>query len=197
MRPTRVRWIALLSITVLSITSCAAFRQDKLPPLGTWPPAGGRKQSVRVAVNGQVYSDGKPLEGMSMVLDLWSNRVMEMYTESKLFSTVELGRGTADRIVEVDIRQNLDENLGLAVLTGLTLTLIPSVSHNEFKVRTTVRDADGNTLGEVEKSEEVNTWIQLFMVFPMITNFPTPVVFGTIEDLIRANIIEAHQRGWY
>lgn len=197
MRSTRVYWIALLSITVLSITSCAAFRQDKLPPLGTWPPTGGRSLSVRVAVNGQIYSDGQPLEGMGPVLNIWSNRVMEMYTESKLFSTVQPGRGAADRNVEVEIRQHLDENLGLAVLTGLTLTLIPSVSRNEFTVKTTVRDAEGNTLGEINKSEGVNTWIQLFMVFPMITNFPAPVVFGTIEDLLRASISEAHQRGMF
>ena len=196
MRRAHLRWATLLLLAVLQTTSCAAFRQDKLPPLTNWPPTATQTRSVRLLINGQVYSSGQPLEGMGIVLDWWSDRAMEMYNESNLFSSVELGRGSADRIVEVDIRQNVDDNLGMAVLCGLTLTLIPAVSHNEFKVKTTVRDVEGNTLGQVEKSEQVNTWIQLFMVFPMITNFPTPVMWGALEDLLRANISEAHQRGW-
>jgi hypothetical protein len=61
-------------------------------------------------------------------------------------------------------------------------------------MRTTFKDADGNVLATIEKTETVSTWIELFLVFAMPGRFPTGVVKTVLSELTYATLIEARER---
>lgn len=69
-------------------------------------------------------------------------------------------------------------NLPLAFLSGLTLLLLPANAKDELTMTTVLRDKTGNELGTYTKSQQLSTWIQLFLVFA------TPVSIAKSDDYI-------------
>jgi hypothetical protein len=104
--------------------------------------------------------NGSQLEGAAVLLDKFAEQTMSIYVESGLFSEVRRGGGSADIMADVKIVRAEEGSVGMAVLTGLTLYLVPSKSTVTTTVKTSFRDVDGNTLGTFEKSEAVNVWQQ-------------------------------------
>jgi hypothetical protein len=188
------RWLALaLAITIS--WGCASFRAGQLAPVTGWPPSvPGKKKSISVVVSGSAVIGGKPTDAPQQMIDIWRQRTWATYEESGLFSDVRTGLEATDLRAEVRIEDSGEPNIALAVLCGLTMTLIPVEAADKLTMRTAFKDADGNTLASIEKTETVNTWIELFLVFVMPAKFPTGVVKGVLNDLSRATITAAQEQ---
>jgi hypothetical protein len=187
-----LRWSAL-AVAIVLCGGCASFRAGHVEPVMNWPPAApAKKKSISVAVSCSAVLSGKPTDAPQQVIDLYRQRTWAAYEESGQFSDVRTGLEPTDLRAEVRIEDRGDPHTALAVLSGLTMTLIPAKASDELTMRTTFKDAEGNTLATIEKSETINTWIQMFLVFVMPAKFPTGVVKGTISDLNRATIDAAH-----
>ena len=89
-----------------------------------------------------------------------------------------------------------DGNIGLGVLSFLTLTVIPCTGTDEFNIKTTLNDSQGNTLGSFEKTETINTWIQLLLIFFTPFNGSNSIS-QTLYDLNCATINEANEKAFY
>ena len=184
-------WLCLAVATTIG-SGCASFRAGLLAPTTDWPPpAAAKKKSISVAVSGTAVISGKATDAPQQMIDLWRQRTWAAYEESGLFSDVRTGLEATDLRAEIRIEDRGDPNIALAVLCGLTMTLIPVKASDELTMRTVYKDAEGNTLASIEKAETVNTWIQMFLVFVMPAKFPSGVVKGVLTDLNRATISAA------
>ena len=186
---------AAMVLGLSCVWGCAAWRAGQLSPVSPWPPSpAASKPSISVALSGQAIVNGSEQEVNSRFLDIWREQALKAYQDSGLFSSVATGLGDTDLRAEVKVLDRGDANLALALLSGFTMTMIPSRTTDEFIVRTAIKDRGGNTLGTFEKQEAISTWIQLFMVFAMPGNFPGSVAKQTLYDLNRATINEARAK---
>lgn len=188
-----------MSVVVTAVVvggGCASFRAGQLSPVPSWPPAQhGAKRTVSVAVSGEAIVNGKQQGVSSTLLNVWRDKTVQAYRESGLFSEVLAGTTPADRQVDVQVLDRGSGSTGAAVLTGLTFYLIPSKATDELTVSTTIRDGNGKILGSYKKSETVTMWQQFFLIFAMPFKSPGSVGKGTLLDLSRATITEAHVAG--
>jgi len=129
------------------------------------------------------------------LLRSWRELVAKEYQRSGLFSEVVMGASDSDLKAEIEIIDSTRRNVGLAILTGLTLYLVPSIGTDELTVRTTLKDRGGNTLGTCEKSETITTWVQVLLVFATPFHHPGSVYEETLRDLNRSTIMELRSEG--
>ena len=185
-------------ILVLSfvISGCAAFREGNIPRARMLAERAMEKRpSIGVQVSGAVILDGKIYQSHPKTTKNWRTQTIKAYEESGLFSQVKEGASETELHAEVMIVDRGDPNRFLAFITGLTLYIIPSKATDEFTVKTTIRDGDGNTLGTFEESETVTLWQQLLLVLAMPFNWPESVAREALYDLNHATIREAHGLG--
>jgi hypothetical protein len=191
--------ITAVIITIIALLSsgCASFRDSNLPPVSQWPPLNAAKgKSICIIVSGESTFNGKEQEVTFKLRNFWRDQVAKAYEDSGLFSEVKTYMSDTDLKAEIKIIDHNERNIGSAILTGLTLYLMPSKGTDELIVKTTIKNKVGNTLGVYEKSERVTTWLQLFLIFAMPFNFPGPVYEETLCDLNRSTIVELHSKGF-
>jgi len=180
---------------VVVLSGCASFREGKLPDITQWPPAGGAKgKSITVVFTGQAISTDV---NKANPHGWYENAIAQAYRDSKLFSEVKTGAAGGDLLAEVKLIHRGEANLLMAVLTGLTLYLIPSSGTDEFTFRTAIKDKQGTVIGMVEKTEAINFWQQMFLIFVYPFKNPNTVFTDTISDLNRATVIEANAKGYF
>ncbi len=189
--------LLILSLLVF-VSGCAAFREEVNPPITKWPPEISQKnKSITVQVSGNAIMNDEQKDVNVRFLEKWRAEVIRAYESSGLFSAVKSGSEQSDIYADVKITDKGQGSMGLAVLTGLTLYLVPSKAQDCFIVRTTYKNNEGTTLGVVEKSECINFWQQLFLFPVMFTNFPGSVAKDVLFDLNRHTILEANTKGTF
>ncbi len=187
----------IIVIIALLSSGCASFRSSNLPSVSQWPPRYATKgKSICIIVSVERTFNGKEQEVTFRSLNFRKEQVVTLYKDSGLFSEVETGMSDTDLKAEIKIIDRNKRDIGLTILTGLTLYLMPSKGTDELIVKTTIKNKDGNTLGMYEKSEIVTSWVQLFLIFAMPFNFPGSVYEETLRDLNRSTIVELHSKGF-
>lgn len=191
--------VKLLAVGLLLVflAGCASFRGNNLEPIANWPPAAGaKKKSISVVTKGfSSLNGGETKVALPQTIDIWNNNAVKAYTDSALFSQVMNGTGQTDLQAEIEVMDKGEGSMAMAVLTGLTLYVIPSTATDTFTLKTTIRDSRGRVLGQYEKTESVILWQQLFLIFAMPFKFPVSVVNQTLYDINRATINAAHAQG--
>ena len=188
--------IVEIFVVLSFLTGCAAFREDQLQPITSWPlETSYKNKSISLIISGKAIVNGEELEVNKSILSIWRKQTVSAYRESGLFSEVKTGLVDSDLRAEIKILDQGEGSLGLAFLSGFTFTLIPAKAYDEFFVTTTLIDNEGRELGRIVKSETINSWIQLFLIFVMPFNWPNSVAKEVLYDLNRATINEAHKIG--
>jgi hypothetical protein len=195
MRQLRGRIAAALLVVALA-GGCASFRAGKLAPITGWPPPQDAKKSVRLLLDAQFTFNGSAIEGAGAMTDKLATRTGKIYAESGLFSEVRRGAGDTDLVADVRFTRAEEGSLGMAVLTGLTLYLIPSKADLIMTMKTTFRNRDGDVLGVVEKTETNAVWQQMFLFPVMFAKHPISVFWRTFDDLNRATLTDAKALGY-
>jgi hypothetical protein len=188
-----------LCIALVLATSygCASFRVGHLEPPAEWPPksAAAGKKSIELLVSGKLNINGKEQVMPTDVLHKWQKRIAIAYKDSGLFSEVRFGLVESDYKADIAILDRGDFIQAKVLLSGLTLTLIPSKAYGEFVAQTTVKDREDKTVGVFEKTGGMSTWFQLFLIPAMPFNNPSSIFDEVAYDIHRAIISEAHARG--
>jgi hypothetical protein len=125
----------------------------------------------------------------------WQDAAAKAYKDSGLFSDVKTGAAETDLRAEVHVLERGETNQAMAVLSGLTLTLVPAHAESELVVKTTLKNKEGQDLGTFENKETLSFWIQFFLIFIMPFNWPNTVATGMFYDLHRATISQADGAG--
>lgn len=189
-----VKYTVLMSILLL--TGCATFRDGANPPITQWPPNSVVKsKTIALQVTGKAVVNNQQQEVNVNFLKHWREQVVRAYESSGLFSAVKDGSDQADILAEVRITDKGEGSMGLAMLTGFTMFIIPNHVQEGFTVKTAYRDNSGNPLGSFEKSESADTWFQLFLLPVAPFKSPGSEYKELLFDLNRNTIIEAHDKG--
>jgi len=196
MRNRRTSGVLFLSVSVTVLSGCAAFRSGEAKPPEPWPvsTAAGR-QSVSLIITGEAIVNDARQDVPQRAIDAWRGETERAYKESGLFSDVLLGAAETDLRAEIHVLDRGEGNMGLAMLSGLTLTLVPGNAYDEFTITTTFKDKEGRTLGTYEEAEGISFWMEFFLVFVMPFKSPNAVAKEVLYDLNRAVIEQARGAG--
>jgi len=187
-------WIGLLGLCVAA-SGCASFRSGNLAPISTWPPAPtASKRAIVLAVSGRSIMNGDEEQVDVCDLATWREQAVRAYTDSELFSKVGTEPSRGALRVEVTVTDDESHSMLLWWISGLSAWIIPDYGSNEFTVETTLKDPNGRVLGQVRKSEKVNYWEQILMLFATPFACPSCVIEDTLYDLNRATLVEAREK---
>ena len=190
----------VLVLSLLACTGCATFREGNLAPVENWPPtsAAESKQAIAVKASTEMSINGTERIPSEALTNKWSEQVILAYRESKLFSSVEFGSNADSAPVTAHalLRNEGSLSMGMAMLTGLTLYIIPSSATEKYILTTTFTDGDGKELGVVSVNESGTLWQQLFMIFFAPGRSIETVFSEILRDLSRATVVEALERGY-
>ncbi len=192
--------ILAFALSLLACTGCATFRAGNLAPIESWPPAAPveAKQAIAVKVTTEMSVNGKERLPSDALTGKWREQIILAYRDSDRFSSVEFGPNAAHAPVtaHATLRNEGSFSLFMALLTGLTLYIIPSSATEHYTLTTQFVDADGKELGVVSKTESGKLWQQFFMIFFAYGRSIEGVFEEILRDLSRATIIEATERGF-
>ncbi len=190
----------LLSFLFLGLLfSCAGWRVENTPHLGEYPRDLKVEEKIKLKLNFSKYdhiyngelkkssiSDTKKIEMIE--------EIKQAYIESGIFVFDEKN---PDVTADIQIKSEGEGSLNRAILTYATLFLVPSSSQTTYTVTTEFKKKDGHVLGTIVKSDTVEKWQQLFLIFAMPFKYPHSALKSTLVDLNRATIVEAHRDDYF
>lgn len=184
-----------LVLAVVLLSGCVSYSQHELAPVQTWPPtadAALQKPSVFVRTTALNQVNGGPAQAAAGApAAAWETAVADTFRQSGRFERVSLDKVASDLYVETTLYNNEQFSMASAVITGLTLFIIPSTAKNTFTLETVFKDKEGKELGRIRKSESVRTWMQLVLIVAIpFQQDPREVV----QALTRSTLEEAVQR---
>ncbi|MCZ8342456.1 MAG: hypothetical protein O9301_05450 [Leptospira sp.] len=182
----------LIGLTI----SCATFREGNVS-YETINPNDTAKKSISYTVTGQTkLNDNQPVPQNANALGSWANVVQEEFVTSALFSNVKNNDKSTDLFVEINVLNQGQFNVGLSMITGFTLYLIPSSAVDEFIVDATFKNKAGKEIGKIQKRDSVKTWSHLSMIFVFPFKSVAKEVGSCQKDLINAVLVEANSKGF-
>ena len=188
-----------VAAAALAGVGCAGFRGGGLDETREWPPStapGAKKPSLSLSLVGKAQLNGKPLALTPATIATWHRWSQEAYVSSGLFSEVLPPGAPSDLVAEIEATDTGSGSMALAVISGLTLTIIPCRSKDEFGWKTTLKDKAGNVRGVIEKKEASIMWIELLLIFVFPFSSPASTTHEVLTDLNRATILDARERGY-
>jgi hypothetical protein len=192
--------LVLALVMAMSFTAgCAAFRAGRVERISDWPPQTAvAGPSIRLVPTGVIRQGRRQGSWHRGEFASWAATLRKAYESSGYFSEVRFQPAETDLVADVRIFNQGSDTAFLGTLSGLTLGIIPAWGKDEIQVTTTFTNAQGRTLGTIEKSEDVTIWIHLFMVFAMPGRSPPLQVLEDVkQDLFRSTVIEAHSMGFF
>jgi hypothetical protein len=197
MTPSRFVSIIIIGLAfVSSLSGCAAFRGGGTEAPQSWPISKtADRPSISLLVSGEALINGEMRDVPQQAIAAWEHVAEKAYRESGVFSDVRIGAADTDLRAEIHMLDRGEASIAMALLSGLTLTLIPTKAEDEMVMKTTLKNKAGRQLGVYEKKETVSTWIQFFLIFMMPFYSPGSVVQEVLYDLNRATINQALQTG--
>ena len=192
----RVMCVLAVCVSLSLLNGCAAFRSGETQPPATWPISKEPgKQSISLLISGEAVVNERRQDVPQQTMQIWQEVAEKAYKESGLFSDVKIGAAETDLRAEIHVLDQGEGSMGMAFVSGLTLTLIPCNTQEDLVVKTTLKNKDGQELGTYEKKENMDFWIQLFLIFIMPFYWPNTVATDMLYDLNRATIGEAYGAG--
>lgn len=186
---------SLVFLLAVVMNGCASFRGDQLGEIKGWPPSATQKKSISYVVTGKVSLNGNQADAQPPMLKSWKVPLDKAYRDSTMFSTVSEGFSETDLRAEIEILDKGEGSMVLAFIAGYSLGIIPAYGNDEFIIKTTFKDSQGNVLGRVSKQEDLSYWIQILLLPVMPFAFPSSVTHEALYDIHRATLLEAHQKG--
>lgn len=116
------------------------------------------------------------------------------YKESSYFHIIENGLNP-DLTINVEILEVANVSQSLAMLSGLSLGILPSWGESEVYLKTTYFDNTGKKLGEVKASGSSFMVIQLFMLIPMPFFYAFTQYDNLFVEINNRSINEAIRQG--
>jgi hypothetical protein len=181
---------ALVLMLGVALSGCVSYSQHDLPAVENWPLASketSTKPTAYLRFTAIHTFNGEQRAGGTNV-GAWEKVLLDAFNQSGRFGRVTTDKVESNVYVYANVRNEETGNMGSAILTGITLFVVPSVVHNRLVLETVYKNRDGKVLGRIEKSETVTTWMQLLLVFALPFN---PSADSIIQHLAQSCLEEA------
>ncbi|HTO53386.1 MAG TPA: hypothetical protein VMR50_08365 [Myxococcota bacterium] len=140
-------------------------------------------------------ADSAPVDAPPAMVSRWRTWTEATYRDSALFSAVVAEDMPSDVRSEIRVVDSGDFRRWMAIVCGVTLFLFPAKATDHFTLHTEFKNAKGEVLATIEKSESVDSWIGLFLIVVTPFRWPGREVGDLVTELNRATLAEAHAQG--
>lgn len=196
-----LRAAAVLAVALL--TGCAVFPQQKVAKVSL-PVATISVEKPAAYANVQFFR-GKPdaapkelspsLPGMDKTIGMIRSNI----SDSGLFRSVSFdssSKDSADLRLNVRVYNHGDMGPAMvgAIITGLTLYVIPSKATDNYTVQVDVQDKSGATLAQTTNNDAMTLW-QGLVFLPMAGNSIKKGFDATVGNQVRAALKQAYDSG--
>ena len=152
----------------ISLTGCMAFQTNDARQFTSFPPSEIPAKDARIGLHMeatyQVVGMGATNDARQSVVDNITGWA-ENYLEQTGVFHVQADKNTADYRLVIRVRDDAEPNAGFAILTGLTLYILPSMASDNFTTDVELIDAEGNQVSEKQFKHQVKLVQQLFLIF--------------------------------
>ncbi|MFJ2365817.1 hypothetical protein ACIPIN_19280 [Pseudomonas sp. NPDC087697] len=177
---------------VLGLSGCASFTKDEVAPV-TMPSMSAYSNKPNVYVDFDFYQ-GEPKSASAVEVpqarDMLKPELQKVLNDSGLF-----GRVTLDKFQQQPGDYNLrlkvynhppgGGQLAMAYISGLTLTVIPTMGTDEYTMSLEALDQQGLTVSNTSNHDAIHTWMGIWFL-PLMGNTPKAAVSDTFSRQVNA-----------
>ncbi len=209
-------WALELFWALLVVPGIGCSIREGLPrEVRPWPPVlpeGTEKLSIGLAVvstrNKEVLKDpwpgnqlGEKISNRIQGNAKWCRGVKALYEASGLFRDVCVDGRQTNLTAELEFVRGLTTwSDSLAILWGCTLGCTPVWWQEDLTLKTTFKDPRGAVIGVAERYVRTVTWfwfpLSIVLAWGPTNVDPDPELSGTMEDLLRTTLLDAHEGGY-
>jgi Short C-terminal domain len=172
---------AMVIIAVFFLFGCASFSGNVLPKVSSFPTV-SEKPSVSVGLSFRQYINNQPVNlFVKTAEEGLQKKVVERFEKSGLYSSVAPSNPNSDITVKIDVKDDGSGSMIMAVITGLSLYIIPSSATDTYKVSANVLNNRKGTENKVELEDFVIQWQQILLL-PLMPFCLTPVVANGVQN---------------
>ncbi len=116
----------------------------------------------------------------------------KVFTNSGLFDSIDYNLWKSDLYIDLKVNEIEKGSSERAMITGFTLLLVPAKTGATFDVTATLKDKQGNVLGNYRSKGDFNAILHLIFILPIGWRFNIPnqvyeAIFKDIVDQISAD----------
>ncbi|AAY39516.1 hypothetical protein ABNM12_15130 [Pseudomonas syringae] len=186
----RLKTLGLAAMLVLS--GCASFTKDEVAPV-TMPSMASYTNKPNVFVAFDFYQGTPGTAGaveVPQARDALKPQLQKALTDSGLFGRVtldEFKKQPGDYSLHLKVYNHPPSGgqMVMAFVSGLTLTIIPSMATDQYSMSLDAQDSQGKVLRTVGNHDAINTWIGIWFV-PMMANTPQKAVTDTFTRQVNS-----------
>ncbi len=177
----RVAHGMFIAAALAASTGCVSWQSGDVrtlpdPLFGPDHRAPGARKPLPVVLSVSFDAIGVDLDSKarSKSVDRILSMAHEVFDQGDQF-VLRDGREGQDYALAVDVTDDASPNIALAVLSGLTLTMLPAVASDDFTITASLQSPDGKDLGRRRIRQKMTTLIQFFTIFGMPFAAPSSV----------------------
>ncbi len=160
--------VAIAALLLFLLSGCMAFQSNDARRYNSFPPpniqALKEPKSIFIATRYQIAGLDTYEHASKSSADYLEGLIEDKLEKTGVF-IVHPEAKTADYRLCIRVRDDADGNLGMAMLTGFTLYIIPSTSTDSYTTDFKLIDQKGNLIANKRSKHELVLWQQLFLIF--------------------------------
>ena len=145
-------------------TGCASFQGNKLSSVTSFPSVQAKKTIDVDFAFSATLNDTPMTTGNEMARQKLAKKCVERLKESGLFGNVSENLANSDLNVDVKVEDVGEGSMAMAMLTGLTLYVVPSKAQDTYRLSATVTDMKSNKKAEIRLEDSVTQWQQILLL---------------------------------
>ncbi|PTU02961.1 hypothetical protein DBR45_09570 [Pseudomonas sp. HMWF031] len=183
----------ILGLTlVLGLSGCASFTKDEVAPVNL-PSMSSYSNKPNVYVDFDFYQ-GAPKSGSAVEIpqarDMLKPELQKVLNDSGLFGRVtldEFQKQPGDYSLRLKVYNHPPGGgqLVMAFISGLTMTVIPSMATDQYTMSLEALDQQGLSISNASNHDSINTWIGIWFV-PLMGNTPKAAISDTFSRQVNA-----------
>ncbi len=184
----KILWLAL----VLGLSGCASFTKDEVAPVNL-PSMSSYSNKPNVYVDFDFYQ-GAPKSTSAVEIpqarDMLKPELQKVLNDSGLFGRVtldEFQKQPGDYSLRLKVYNHPPGGgqLAMAFISGLTMTVIPSMATDQYTMSLEALDQQGLPISNASNHDSINTWIGIWFV-PLMGNTPKAAISDTFSRQVNA-----------
>jgi hypothetical protein len=177
---------------VLGLSGCASFTKDEVAPVNL-PSMSSFSNKPNVYVDFDFYQ-GAPKSASAVEVpqarDMLKPELQKVLSDSGLFGRVTLDEfqkqpGDYNLRLKVYNHPPGGGQLVMAFISGLTMTIIPTMATDQYTMSLEALDQQGLAISNASNHDSINTWIGIWFV-PLMGNTPKAAISDTFSRQVNA-----------
>ncbi len=177
---------------VLGLSGCASFTKDEVAPVNL-PSMSSYSNKPNVYVDFDFYQ-GAPKSTSAVEIpqarDMLKPELQKVLNDSGLFGRVtldEFQKQPGDYSLRLKVYNHPPGGgqLAMAFISGLTMTVIPSMATDQYTMSLEALDQQGLPISNASNHDSINTWIGIWFV-PLMGNTPKAAISDTFSRQVNA-----------